>query len=177
VKITHFSNRLKKEEIVMSLIPWRNKERESVPATSSLGTLRTEMDRLFDSFVREPFSMLDWPSFTGSEKWWPAIDVAETDKELTIHAELPGIDPKEIDVSVTGDQLVISGEKKEKTERKGDGYLHNETRYGSFRRVIPLPEGVDSEHVDAQYANGVLTLTLPKTPAALPKRVEIKVKE
>jgi len=78
---------------------------------------------------------------------------------------------------VTGDELVISGEKKEKTERKGDGYLHNETRYGSFRRTIPLPEGVDSEHVDAQYANGVLTLTLAKTPAAEAKRIEIKVKE
>jgi HSP20 family protein len=161
----------------MSLIPWRNKEREGVPATSSLGALKSEMDRLFDSFVREPFGMLDWPSFMGSEKWWPAVDVAETDKELTIRAEVPGIDPKEIDVSITGDQLVISGEKKEKTERKGDGYLQNETRYGSFRRAIPLPEGIDSEHVDAQYANGVLTLTLQKTPVAAPKRIEIKVKE
>ena len=161
----------------MSLIPWRNKEREGVPAATSLGALKSEMDRLFDSFVREPFGMLDWPTFMGGDKWWPAIDVCETDKEVTVRAELPGIDPKEIDVSVTGDQLVISGEKKEKTERKGDGYLHNETRYGSFRRAVPLPEGVDSEHVDAQYANGVLTLTLAKTPAAAAKRIEIKVKE
>jgi HSP20 family protein len=134
------------------------------------------MDRLFDSFLREPFGMLDWPSFTGSEKWWPAVDVAETDKDLTIHAELPGIDPKEIDVSVTGDQLVISGEKKENSERKGDGFIHSESHYGSFRRVIPLPEGVDSEHVEAQYNHGVLTLTLPKTPVAAPKRIEVKVK-
>jgi HSP20 family protein len=161
----------------MNLIPWRNKEKENVPARNTLGALRSEMDRLFDSFVHEPFGMLDWPAFTGVEKWWPAIDVAETDKNLTIRAEVPGIDPKEIDVSVSGDQLVISGEKKETSERKGDGYLHNETRYGSFHRAIPLPEGVDSEHVDAQYANGVLTLTLPKSPAVAAKRIEIKVKE
>ena len=105
------------------------------------------------------------------------IDVAETDKEVTIRAEVPGIDPKEINVSVTGDQLVISGEKKEKTERKGNGFSHHETRYGSFHRAIPLPEGVDSEKVDAQYANGVLTLTLAKSPQAAPKRIEIKVKD
>jgi HSP20 family protein len=161
----------------MSLIPWRNKEKEGVPATSSLRTLRSEMDRLFDSFVREPFGMLEWPSFLGGEKWWPAIDVAETDANLTIRAEVPGIDPKEIDVSVSGDHVIIKGEKKESSERKGDGYLHSESRYGSFQRSIPLPDGVDTEHVDAQYANGVLTLTLAKSPAAAAKKIEIKVKE
>jgi HSP20 family protein len=162
----------------MSLIPWKNKEREAGSGGTALSSLRSEMDRLFDSFMREPFGeMLDWPSVTGSEKWWPAIDVAETDKEVTIRAELPGIDPKEINVSVTGDELVISGEKKEKTERKGNGFIHNETRYGSFHRTIPLPEGVDPEKVDAQYANGVLTLALAKNPAVAPKRIDIKVKQ
>jgi HSP20 family protein len=162
---------------MMSLIPWRNKEREGLPATSTLGALRSEMDRLFDSFFREPFGALDWPGFTRGEMGWPAIDVAESEKEVTIRAELPGIDPKEIDVSVTGNQVVIKGEKKESSERKGDGFFHSESRYGSFQRAIPLPEGVDAEHVDAKYANGVLTLTMPKSPAAAAKKVEIKTKD
>ncbi|MGD0384466.1 MAG: Hsp20/alpha crystallin family protein [Thermoguttaceae bacterium] len=162
----------------MSLIPWRNKLHGGIPSESTpLSTLRNEMDRLFDSFVREPFGMLDWPAFMGGEKWWPAVDVAESDKEVIVRAEIPGIDPKELDVTVTGNQLVVSGEKKESTEKKDKGFYHNETRYGSFRRVIPLPEGVDSEHVDAQYANGVLTLKLQKTPAAAAKKIEIKTKE
>ncbi|HEY4760225.1 MAG TPA: Hsp20/alpha crystallin family protein [Thermoguttaceae bacterium] len=162
----------------MSLIPWRSKQREGIPAESSpLAALRTEMDRLFDSFIREPFGMLDWPALMGGEKWWPAIDVAESDKDVTVRVEVPGIDPKELDVTVTGNQLIISGEKKESTEKKDKGFYHSEARYGSFRRVIPLPEGVDPEKVDANYANGVLTLKLQKTPSATAKRIEIKVKD
>ena len=136
--------------------------------------LRSEIDRLFDSFVREPFGALDWPSWGGG-KWSPAIDVAESDKEVTVRAELPGIDPKDLDVTVAGNQLVLSGEKKESSETKDKGFYHSETRYGSFHRTVPLPEGVDTEHVDAQYANGVLTLRLAKTPQAATKRIEVKV--
>ncbi len=162
----------------MTLIPWRSKQREGVPAESSpLAALRSEMDRLFDSFIREPFGMLDWPALMGGERWWPAIDVAESDQEVTVLVEVPGIDAKDLDVTVTGNQLVISGEKKESTEKKDKGFYHSEARYGSFRRAIPLPEGVDSEHVDANYANGILTLKLNKTPAAATKKIEIKVKE
>jgi HSP20 family protein len=162
----------------MSLIPWRNKQHDGMTGeTAPLATLRNEMDRLFDSFVREPLGMLDWPAFMGGEKWWPAIDIAESDKEITVRAEIPGIDPKELDVTVTGNQLVISGEKKESSEKKEKGFYHSEARYGSFRRAIPLPEGIDSEHVDANYANGILTLKLQKTPAAVAKKIEIKVKE
>ena len=136
--------------------------------------LRSEIDRLFDSFVREPFGALDWPSWGGG-KWSPAIDVAESDKEVTVRAELPGIDPKDLDVTVSGGQLMISGEKKESSETKDKGVYHSETRYGSFHRTVPLPEGVDTEHVDAQYAHGVLTLRLAKTPQAATKRIEVKV--
>jgi HSP20 family protein len=160
----------------MNLIPWRNKQPEVGPSeVSSLGTLRGEMDRLLDSFFREPFGMSEWPQWA-TGKWSPAVDVAENDKELTIRAELPGIEPKDLDVTVTGNQLVISGEKRESSEHDGKDFHHSETRYGSFRRTIPLPEGVDTENVDAQYANGVLTLHLPKTAPAAQKRIEVKVK-
>ena len=93
-----------------------------------------------------------------------------------MRAELPGIDPKDLEVSVVGNQLVLSGEKRESSETKEKGVFHSETRYGSFRRTVPLPDGIDTEHVDAQYANGVLTLRLAKTAAAATKRIEVKVK-
>jgi HSP20 family protein len=161
----------------MSLIPWKNKQREgSAGELAPMAALRGEMDRLFDSFIREPLGMLDWPAFMGGEKWWPAVDVSESDKDVTVRAEIPGIDPKDLDVTVTGSQLVLSGEKKESTEKKEKGFYHGESRYGSFRRAIPLPNGIDSEHVDAQYADGVLTLKLQKTPSAATKKIEIKVK-
>jgi HSP20 family protein len=133
------------------------------------------MDRLLDSFVREPLGGLDWASW-GAGKWSPAMDVAENDKELTVRAELPGVDPKELDISVAGNQLVISGEKKESSETQEKDFYHSETRYGSFRRTIALPEGVDTENVDAQYANGVLTLRLNKIAPAAAKKIEVKVK-
>lgn len=160
----------------MNLIPWRNKQRESDGGRlAPLMALRGEMDRLFESFFREPIGALDWSPW-GAGKWSPAIDVAEDDKEVTVRAELPGIDPKELEISVSGNQLFISGEKKESSETKEKDFYHSETRYGSFRRSMPLPEGVDTENVDAQYSNGVLTLRLRKTVPAAAKRIEVRVK-
>jgi len=161
----------------MSLIPWRTKRSDSEPTVSSpLVALRNEMDRMFDAYIREPFGTLEWP-FGPAGKWSPAVDVAETDQEVTVRAELPGIDPKELNVTISGNQLLLSGEKKESTEDSGKDFYHSESRYGAFRRSVPLPEGIDSEHVDAQYANGVLTLHLKKTRPAAAKRIEVKVKE
>jgi HSP20 family protein len=160
----------------MNLIPWKNKPRATERGElSPLVALRSEMDRLFDSFLREPLANIDWPLW-GSEPWSPAIDVAENDKEVTVRAELPGIDLKDLEVTVTGNQLVLSGEKRESSEQSGKDFHHSETRYGSFRRTVPLPKGVDTEKVDAQYANGVLTLHLPKTAPSVTKRIEVKVK-
>jgi HSP20 family protein len=158
----------------MSLIPWRNRQ-ENAGEMAPLVSFRNEMDRLFDTFLREPFGPIDWPQW-GVGKWSPPIDVAEDEKELTVRAELPGIDPKDLDVSVVDNHLVLSGEKKESSETKEKGVYHSETRYGSFRRTLPLPEGVDTEHVDAQYNNGVLTLKMPKTAPAPQKKIEVKVK-
>ena len=159
----------------MTLIPWRGKQREGERAESPMVALRSEMDRLFDTFLREPLGTIDWP-FAGQGRWSPAVDVAESDEEVVVRAEMPGIDPKDLDVSLSGSQLVLSGEKKESTEDQGKDFHHSESRYGSFRRLVQLPEGVDTENVDAQYANGVLTLHLKKTPAAVAKRIEVKVK-
>jgi HSP20 family protein len=160
----------------MNLIPRKNKPRENeAGGLSPMMALRGEMERLFDSFLREPLAAMDWPLW-GSDKWLPAVDIAENDKELTVRAELPGIDPKDLEVTVTGNQLVLSGEKKESSEHNEKNVYHSETRYGSFRRTVPLPEGIDTENVEAQYANGVLTLHLRKTTPAAAKRIEVKTK-
>ena len=161
----------------MALIPWRNKIRERGPGeTSPLATLRREIDRLFESFLREPLGGIDWPF--GSERGWaPTVDVAEDEKEYTVRAEVPGLDPKDLEVSISGGNLILAGEKKESTERQGKDFYHTESRFGSFHRTIPLPAAVDPESVEAQYANGVLVVHLKKVPAAAAKRIDVKVRD
>ena len=158
----------------MALIPWRSKQRERDGGreASPLAVLRTEMDRLFDSFVREPLG--NWPF--GERAWSPPIDLAETENEVVVRAEVPGIDPKDLEVTVSGNQLVISGEKKETSEREGKDFHFSESRYGSFRRTVPLPSTVDAGNVEADYAHGIVTVRLKKTPASAPKRIEVRTK-
>ena len=159
----------------MSLIPWRNKrDDESENLNAPLADLRTEMNRLFDNFLREPF---EWAERTiGSlGPWQPAMDVAETDEEIVVRAEVPGLKPDEFDVTITGDQLVLSGEKKESQQRTAKGSLWTETRAGSFRRAIRLPASVQADKVSAEHEHGVLTIHLPKVPGEVPKRIPVKV--
>jgi HSP20 family protein len=157
-----------------SLNPWRNKQiAEGQEDEFPLARLRNEMDRLFESFLREPFGALQsaWRERAG---WMPPVDIAESDTEVTIRAELPGMDPKDLDVSVHGNNLVLRGEKKESNAQKDKGYYQAETRYGSFHRSVPLPQGVDPNQVDATYSNGVLTLVIKKSPEAAPKKIEVR---
>jgi HSP20 family protein len=156
-----------------SLIPWRAKRGpRDQGEVAPLNRLQSEMDRLFDTFFREPLSGVQWP-WRERGTWMPTVDVSETENEVTVRAELPGIDPQDLDVSILGNQLMLSGEKKESTEQKQKGYYHSETRYGSFR-TIPLPQGVDTGEVEAKYENGVLTLSMKKLPEAVPKKIEVK---
>jgi len=161
----------------MGLIPWSNKEREGGEELASpLSVLRSEMDRLMDSFFRDPFGALDWRSGARRD-WSPAVDIAEDDEEVTLRVEVPGMEPKDLEITVSGGQLVLAGEKKESSERGGKDFFHTESRYGSFRRSIPLPEAVDPQKVDAEYCNGVLVIRLKKSPSSPPKRIEVKVKQ
>jgi len=160
----------------MSLIPWRNKQRQDGGTRgNALSALRTEMDRLFDTFVREPWGTIDWP-FGADRPWSPVVDVSETAEEVTVRAEIPGMDPKDLEVTVTGNQLVLAGEKKETTETKEKSCHVSESRYGTFRRTIPLPANVDAENVEAECAHGILSIRLKKTQAAPAKRIEVKTK-
>jgi HSP20 family protein len=135
---------------------------------NGLATLHHEMDDLFDSFFRG----LDRP-FAGY-KTWPAIDVAEEDNAIVVRAEVPGCKAEDIDISVFGNRLTISGEKKLTEEKKEKGYYHVESSYGSFRRELTLPTDVDQEKIDAVCKDGVLSITLPKAEKS--KAVKVKVK-
>jgi HSP20 family protein len=159
----------------MALIPWRNKHRsEFEDEETPLADLRHEVNRLFDNFLREPF---EWAERTISSfgPWQPAVDVAETDEEVIVRAEVPGLKPGDFDVTITGDQLVLSGEKKETEQRTAKGARWTETRSGSFRRAIRLPVAVQADKVAATHEHGVLTIHLPKLPGDVPKRIPVKV--
>ena len=145
-------------------------------------SLRKEVDRLFedfgDDFWRRPLRSLatlerSWPKKFPAN---PAVDVTETDKAFEITAELPGMDEKNVEVSVANDGLTIRGEKNEETEEKKKDYYVSERRYGSFERYFGLPEGVDPDKIEATFKNGILKVTLPKTAEAqkTAKKIDIK---
>ena len=159
----------------MSLIPFRTK-RSTGSEPGSLATLadfRNEMNRLFEGFISRPFSMQPWFDAGPTGQWVPAVDLTENDTQIHVRAELPGIDPQDVDVSVSEDRLIVAGEKKTTREQEGDGWMHRESHYGSFSRAIPLPEPVDPAKVTARYDKGVLTVELTKSPSSASRKVPV----
>jgi len=146
----------------MDLIQWK--------PFREVSRLRSEMDRLWDEYFgagRRALQPLE-------ESWLPAVDVSETGEKITVTAEIPGMEAKDIDISIVGDTLVIKGEKKSEKEEKEENYHMVERSYGSFSRSMKLPAAVDADKVDATYKNGVLTVVLPKKEEVKPKAIEIK---
>jgi HSP20 family protein len=137
-----------------------------------VGALQHSVNRLFDDFVHDFPRLGRVPGFGveplgGSESaFLPALDATETDEGYTVTLELPGLDEKDVDVSLRDDAVTIRGEKSERTERDENGAHWVERRYGSFRRVVPLPAAVEADAVTATFQKGVLTLTLPKAESA-----------
>ncbi len=156
------------------LMPFRKK---SVPVkreeSNPFALLRREMDDLFDNFF-QGFEMEPFGGRLGA--FSPDIDVVENEREIKVKAELPGMDEKDIDVSVNEDALIIRGEKKEEQEDKGKDYYRMERSYGSFTRTIPLPAEVETDKVEAKFRKGVLTVVLPKTAKAVEGTKKIAVK-
>ena len=141
--------------------------------TNPFDAFRQEMDKLMENF----FGSFDLrPLGRKSEVFTPRIDVVDTDKEVRVSAELPGLDEKDIEVSLTKESLTIRGEKKEEKEEKGKDYYRSERSYGSFIRTIPLPLEVESENVTASFKKGVLTINLPKTRKAIGETRKVTVK-
>ena len=148
-------------------------------------SFRSEMDRLFDRFagsfgfpsLRRMFDMepagRPASSFTFSV---PAIDMSEDEKAYKISAELPGLDATDVDVSVSGNMLVLKGEKRQEREEKDKNYYLSERAFGSFQRSFELPASIDRDKVAADFSKGVLTITLPKTPEAQKQQKKIEVK-
>jgi HSP20 family protein len=145
------------------ITPWR--------PFRELERMRREMDRLWDSFFEER------PRKKGEEvgEWLPSLDVSETKNDLVVKAELPGMDPKDIDISLSEGILNIKGEKKQEKEEKEENYHLIERSYGSFTRSVRLPREVQSDKISASFKNGVLRVTLPKSEEAKKKEVKIKV--
>jgi len=163
----------------MKLMPWKKQENavvQSGEGPSSLGLFRTEMNRLMDRFFAEPWGMVDddaFPSFVG---WAPSFDIVHGENEVTVRAEIPGVDPKDVEVTVSRNLLTISGEKKDSREEKGKQLRRSECRYGSFRRSVELPDGVDADKVTAEHANGILTVKVGKSKAGAGKRIPVSAK-
>ncbi len=147
----------------MAMVPWTRRNRHE------LATLRNEMDDWFEGFFRG----LDRPLAVLVQRVWPPIDVAEKDDAIMVRAEVPGCKPEDIDISVYGNTLTISGEKKETKESQNDGFYHVESTYGSFRREVVLPTDVDEQQIEAVCQEGVLSITLPKAEKS--KAVKVKV--
>src|SRR5262249_5079080 len=132
--------------------------------------LKQEMDRLFDRFSE--FKWDEWPALG---EWAPSMDLKETKDSLVVKAEVPGMDSKDIEGSLQENLLTIKGEKGQEKEEKDERYHRVERSYGAFTRSVRLPVGVDASRVSATFKNGLLTVTLPKTPASKETPITIKV--
>lgn len=146
-----------------NLLPWT---RSNMPVRGEDGLLPfSQIERLFDDFM----SGFDMPLMRSmqsqSQTFIPALDVRETDKAVEVSVELPGMNEKDIDISITREALIVSGEKRyEREENEKDrGMYRLERRYGSFKRSLALPEGIDVDKAEATFKNGVLTVHLPKS--------------
>jgi len=138
-----------------------------IPRTSVMFPVRDMFDRFFDD-ERVGNILSEDKSFV------PAFDISESDTEYSVVAEMPGIDKKDLDVMLTDGILTIKGEKKQETEEKGETYHRIERRYGSFQRSFRMPDGVQSDKIDATYKDGILKLLIPKSETSEAKKIEIK---
>ncbi len=145
----------------MSLIRWRR------PLAPSLWD---EMERMAEQLVPQRW----WPESL-TQAMTPAVDVYETDDEVVVRAELPGVNKEDIEVNVTDDQIIVSGESKAAEEIEEEGYHRRELSYGSFRRSVALPHAISQEEVTAKFGDGVLEVRAPKvTEAGAGKKIEIE---
>jgi len=160
-----------------SIIPWSKEEtglsRRGVG--EPLDFLQRRMNRVFDDFLGRSPSEL-WNAFDGA--FAPQIDVSETEKDVRVSAELPGLEEKEVEVTLTGTLLTIKGEKKEEQEEEKGDYWHHERSYGLFERSVELPAGLDADKANAKFKNGVLKVTIPKKPEvqSSKKKIELTTK-
>jgi HSP20 family protein len=144
---------------------------EMVPWRRNRGALARPRRDLFDLFLDD----LTLPDFWTTEKgWMPAFDVSETENEIVVKAELPGMDVKDIDIALTDGLLTIKGEREMEKEDKEENYHRIERQFGSFSRSLNLGTKVRADGIEAGYKDGILTVTLPKAEESKPKKIEVK---
>ncbi len=148
----------------MTLMPVKKREAPQ----REIARFHNDIDDLFNSFFT------DWGLPVSGMTRWPAIDIANQDNQYLVKAEVPGCKPEDIDISINGNILTISGEKKQEKEIQEKGYYHTERSFGSFRRDLNLAGDVDTAKIEAQYNNGVLTVKLPKSEKAKATKIKIK---
>jgi HSP20 family protein len=134
--------------------------------------LREEFGELVQRFFGEPLV-----GNGGKVSWAPRVDIAETDKEIVVKADLPGVEAKDVEVSVMGGAVILRGERKEEREEKKKNYHRTERFVGQFYREIPLPSGADPDKIVASSTKGVVTVTIPKKPEVQPKKITVTPKE
>jgi HSP20 family protein len=159
----------------MNIIPFRHKRRQASarPAEEPgiMTRVRDEMERIFGC-------ALDGPWRRGGDSamsaWIPRIDLSETDDQITLRVDLPGIDPKDITVTVSGNLLTVAGERRQESEHQGEEYYQCERSFGSFSRTIELPANADPESIEAEERTGVLTVRMSKIAGKTPRRIHVK---
>lgn len=150
----------------MSLMQWR--------PLRDLSALRQQMDHLFDDLISLGHDFPLLPKIEGA-KWAPAIELRETDGNIVVKAQVPGIDAKDLDVRITEDAVSISGEHREEKRTEEEGFIRSEFQYGQFQRIVPLPVPVKHEQVQSEFKDGMLTLTLPKAQPGTRAAVKVNV--
>lgn len=155
----------------MNLIPWKNKKAQPDDVSRSLATFRREMDNLFERFFREPWglNLSDFEMGLG-----PTMEMTESEDQVTLTFELPGVSPEDFEINVSGNVLTLTGEKSDKREDRRGNCFYSERSYGRFSRTVQLPASVDPNKVDANFKNGVLTIKLEKHPGAKPKKIPVQ---
>ena len=161
----------------MNLIPWKNKKQvnEGREISPYISGFRTEVDKLFEKFFGDNTALASegWSAWSG---FTPSLDVSETEKEILVRVEIPGVDPKDLDINLSGHILTLSGEKKEEKEDKGRDFYHSERRFGSFRRSVELPETADLESINAEHTAGMLKIHIAKMAGSAPKKISVHTK-
>lgn len=140
---------------------------------------RSEMTKFFDEFMEEPFFAkfrTGLKRFDESGVLHPSVDMFAKENEIVVKAEIPGVDKKDVSISLTDNTLTIKGESKKEKEVKEEDYYYSERSHGTFARMLSLPEKVVADKVTAEFKDGVLEVHLPKSPEAKPKEIKVKVK-
>lgn len=157
----------------MNITPWRNKRRDA-DGNTGLARFGETVDHMIERLWRDPFGAAIPSDFRDEFVWGPALDLSETDNEITARLELPGMKPDDIDIRVAGQVLTVRGQKREEREDRRRGVQYSERHFGQFSRTVTLPTRVDADKIDATYRDGILTIILKKESGAQPRRITVK---